>query len=204
MQKRDRVILAALVAGLLIGAAAAYALAAASPGRTITTTTTLPAVTITSTTTVTASATSTIQSVTGSTGLVTLYRTNGDWNFSLTLNATTVKRGQVIAALLNLTNISGQNQSVHIVDPLYAPIVYAQNGTEVSCVCPSEINSLANWIAGPVNSQKWDIPTSSLPPGESYVLNVWPLVGPPTLDSVDEQPYLIGESLMINATFTVD
>jgi hypothetical protein len=54
MQNRDQVAIAALVIGLLIGAAATYALAAASPGRTITTTTTLPAVTSTGTATVTA------------------------------------------------------------------------------------------------------------------------------------------------------
>jgi hypothetical protein len=51
MQERDQAVVAALVIGLLVGAAATYALAGASLGRT--TTTTLPP--ITSTTTATAS-----------------------------------------------------------------------------------------------------------------------------------------------------
>jgi hypothetical protein len=58
MQKRDQAVLAALVIGLLIGAAATYVLAGASLSRTATTPTTLAPVTITSTTTVAATASS--------------------------------------------------------------------------------------------------------------------------------------------------
>jgi hypothetical protein len=58
MQRGGQAVLAALVIGLLIGAAATYALAAATLSRTTTTTTALPAVTGTSTTTVTVGQTS--------------------------------------------------------------------------------------------------------------------------------------------------
>jgi hypothetical protein len=197
MKKTQQGVLAALVAGLLIGAAATFALAG-SLGRTTTTTT---LATITSTTTVTASEISTIQSATGSTGLVTFYKTNGDWNFTVTLNSTTVERGRVIAALLNLTNISGQNQAVHVVGPLYNPTVYSQNGTAVWCSCPSEFTFDTTWTPGPGVAQKWDILTSTLPSGQTYVLNIWPFIG--ATNTAAEGQYLIGEDLMINATFTV-
>jgi hypothetical protein len=119
------------------------------------------------------------------------------------LNSTAVTRGQIIAALLNLTNISGQSQTVHVVGPLYNPTVYSPNGTAVWCSCPSEVNFNTNWTNGPGAVQEWDIPTSLLHPGQSYTLNVWPFIGTPTSDTAGGWEFLIGEDLMINATFIV-
>ena len=153
---------------------------------------------ITSTITVTVGSISSAKSFTGSQGRVTFSRTNGDWDFTMILNGTAVNRGQVMAALLNLTNISGQTQTVHVVVPLYNPLVYSQNGTVVWRAYPSEMNFDMNWTSGPGRSYEWDIPTSSLHSGQTYVLNVWPFIGTPS-----SSQYLIGEDLMINATFTV-
>ena len=159
--------------------------------------------TLISTTTVTARSTSTIGNITGRPGPVTLYRTNGDWNFTVILNNTAVTKGHVIAALLNLTNISGQNQTVHVGGPLYNPTVYSQNGTIIWAANPSGVNLVTNWAYGPGRSQEWDVPTSSLQSGQTYFLNVWPLIGTNTTQAISAGQYLIGEDLMINATFTV-
>jgi len=63
MEKRDQVVLAALVIGLLVGAAATYALAGASLGRTTTTTVASPPTISTVTTTSTTVSTTSIVSV---------------------------------------------------------------------------------------------------------------------------------------------
>jgi hypothetical protein len=63
MQKRDQAVLAALVIGLLIGAVAAYALAATTFGRTSTTTVASPPATSTLTTTSTTVSTTSVVSV---------------------------------------------------------------------------------------------------------------------------------------------
>lgn len=164
-------------------------------------------VTRTSTSTVTQSSTVTVtvastsaSSFTGSPGPVTFYRTNGDWNFTVILNSTLVTRGQVVAALLNLTNISGQNQTVHVTGPLYTPTIHSLNGTSLWCDCRSGVNLQTNWTYGPGRVQQWDIPTSSLQSGRSYILSVEPFIG---ANTTYWNKYQIGEDLMINATFTV-
>ncbi|HVC27512.1 MAG TPA: hypothetical protein VND40_05070 [Nitrososphaerales archaeon] len=116
------------------------------------------------------------------------------------MNVTAVTRGQVIAALLNLTNISGQNQTVRIAGPLYNPMLYSRNGTMVWEGGGNGNNLIVNWTYGPGRVQEWDIPTTSLHSGQTYILNVWPIIG---ANTTQQFQYLIGKDLVINATITV-
>lgn len=128
------------------------------------------------------------------------YRTNGDWNFSVSLSATLVTQGENIQVVLNTTNISGQTQRVDAVNPLYNPTIYSDNGTLVWALDPSQINYVANWPSTQANTSELSIPTSELAPGQNYVLSLWPLIGTPTGAGQD----LIGENLMINVTIGIE
>jgi hypothetical protein len=102
MQKRDQAVLAALVIGLLIGAAATYALAAASLSRTTTTTATLRPITIT--TTVTASQQSQAVNDIASDGL----------RLSTSINATNIAVGQSLNISISLFNTLGTSKSFQL------------------------------------------------------------------------------------------
>jgi hypothetical protein len=122
-----------------------------------------------------------------------LSRSNGDWVFSIRLQ-------NPLSLSYNLTNISGQPQTVDEVNPLINPTIYSANGTVVWAWNPTTMNYIAtipykagNWSA-PLN-----IPTSSLLAGQKYVLSVFPLIGANTANG----DLSVGESLMINTTITV-
>ena len=135
------------------------------------------------------------------TGQVTFYRSNGDWNFSVTLSSLIVPKGQPIDAFVNITNISGQTQRVHEVGPIINPAIYSENGTQVWALDPPQVNFFTNVTSGPGTSNgPWVISTSDLSPGHSYVLSIWPFIGTSATGNSD---YQIGESLMVNATISV-
>jgi hypothetical protein len=133
-----------------------------------------------------------------------LSRSNGDWVFSIRLQNSLLAMGQEFALSYNLTNISGQPQTVDEVNPLVNPTIYSANGTVVWAWNPSQINYIAtipykagNW-SSPLN-----IPTSALTAGQKYVVSVFPLIGAPTNNSHESVDFSIGESLMINTTISV-
>jgi hypothetical protein len=133
-----------------------------------------------------------------------LSRTNGDWVFSIRLQNSLLAMGQEFALSYNLTNISGQPQTVHIVNPLVNPTIYSANGTVVWAWNPTQMNYVTTI---PSKAGSWsaplDIPTSALSAGQRYVLSVFPFIGTNTTSAMAVGDYSIGESLMINTTIGV-
>lgn len=130
-----------------------------------------------------------------------LSRSNGDWVFSIRLQNSLLAFGQEFALSYNLTNISGQPQTVHFVNPLINPTIYSANGTVVWAWNPPTYNGVetipnkaGNWSA------PLDIPTSALLTSQKYVLSVLPLIGANTTSALAIGDYSIGESLMVNTT----
>ena len=127
-----------------------------------------------------------------------LSRSNGDWAFSISL----VSAGQEFALSYNLTNISGQPQTVDIANPLINPTLYSANGSVVWAWNPSVMNYIATIPSKAGNwSAPLDIPTSALSAGQKYVLSVHPLIWVPNTSG--SGAFTIGESLMINTTISV-
>jgi hypothetical protein len=132
-----------------------------------------------------------------------LSTTNGDWTFSIRIQNSLLAFGGQFGLSYNLTNISGHPQTVHIVNPMINPVIYAENGSEVWAWNPPTYNAITTIPPTPGNwSQPLNFPPSGLPAGR-YVLSVWPLIGPNTTSAANNADYSIGESLVINASFTV-
>jgi hypothetical protein len=133
-----------------------------------------------------------------------LSRTNGDWVFSIRLQNSLLAMGQEFALSYNLTNISGQPQTIHVVNPLVNPTIYSANGTIVWAWNPTQMNYVTTI---PYKAGNWsaplDIPTSALSAGQKYVLSVFPFIGTNTTSAMAVGDYSIGESLMINTTIGV-
>jgi hypothetical protein len=133
-------------------------------------------------------------------GQVTFYRTNGDWNFSVTLSSLAVPEGQPIDVYVSITNISGQTQTIDEVEPIINPSVSYPNGTFVWAWDPPAINLIANiTVESGISGGPFVIPTSNLLAGQSYKLNITPLIGAPISGSA----YRIGESLALNVIISV-
>jgi hypothetical protein len=133
-----------------------------------------------------------------------LSQSNGDWAFSIRLQNSLLAMGQEFALSYNLTNISGQPQTVHAVNPLVNPIIYSANGTVVWAWNPPTYNGITTIPSKAGNwSEPLDIPTSALSAGQKYVLSVYPLIGATTTSAMAVGDYSIGESLMINTTLGV-
>ena len=133
-----------------------------------------------------------------------LTSSNGDWVFSIRLQSSLLAMGQEFALSYNLTNISGQPQTVHAVNPLVNPTIYSANGTEVWAWNPPTYNGITTISSKAGNwSEPLDIPTSALSAGQKYVLSVYPLIGATTTSAMAVGDYSIGESLMINTTIGV-
>lgn len=135
----------------------------------------------------------------------TFSKSNGDWSFSIRLQSplTAGPSGKGFDIYWNLTNISGQPQTVDVASPLTNPTIYSASGKVVWAWDPPGINYITtippkagNW-SGPVN-----VSTSGLPAGQ-YLLSVWPLVWANN-SSVGIGSHPIGASLMINVTFAVE
>jgi hypothetical protein len=131
-----------------------------------------------------------------------LSRTNGDWVFSIRQQNPLVAMGQVFTFSYNLTNISGQPQTVHVVNPRINPTIYATNGSVVWAWNPPSVNYIATIPPKAGNWSEVDFTIPTLSTGR-YVLSVWPLIGANTTNAVAVGDYSIGESLMINTTLTV-
>jgi hypothetical protein len=140
----------------------------------------------------------------GTVHATSLSRSNGDWVFSIRLqNSSLLPKGQEVVLFYNLTNISGQPQTVHIVSPLVNPTVYSANGTVAWAWNPLQSNGITTI---PSMSGNWSypigIPFTVLSAGQKYVLSVYPFIGANTSTAVAVGDYSIGKSLMINTTIT--
>jgi len=133
-----------------------------------------------------------------------LSRSNGDWVFSIRLQNSLLATGQELALSYNLTNVSGQPQTVDIANPLINPTIYSENGTAAWAWNPSVINYITTI---PCKAGDWSaplgIPTSALSAGQKYVLSVFPLIWANTTSASAVGTFSIGESLMINTTISV-
>jgi hypothetical protein len=101
---------------------------------------------------------------------------NSNWNFVVSINATTVEYGQPILLVANLTNTSPSNQTIRpFVAPFINPSVVAANGTEVWAWNPPQA-IWRNWnvTSGQSLSARVVIPTFDLPQG-AYRIVVAPL-----------------------------
>jgi len=131
-----------------------------------------------------------------------LSRSNGDWLFSIRLQNSLLPMGRVLTLSYNLTNISGQAQTVDIANPLINPTICSANGSVAWAWNPSVMNYITTI---PPKAGNWsaplDIPTSALTAGQSYVLSVYPLIRSPTTS--ESGAFTIGESLTINTSISV-
>jgi len=99
------------------------------------------------------------------------------WNFTATINSSSVKAGQSILLMANLVNTYSSNQTIApYVNPYINPSVYATNGTELWAWNPPQ----ATWPrmiieSGQDVSGKVVIPTSQLHSGQVYLIKVVPL-----------------------------
>ena len=136
-----------------------------------------------------------------------LSRGNGDWVFSIHLQNATDPDSQY-ALSYNLTNISGQPQTVHVVSPLVNPAIYFTNGTLTWRLegAPSTMNYITTI---PSKAGSWSAPLKLPTEGirglgaGNYVLSVFPLIGANTTSALATADYSIGESLMINMTIAI-
>ena len=99
----------------------------------------------------------------------------GSWNFTVTINSSSVVRGQTIELVANLTNIA-PNQTINSwIVPYINPSVYSSNGTEVWAWYPPQHYENMTIASGETFSQDVSIPTSQLVSGQSYFIQVAPL-----------------------------
>ena len=100
----------------------------------------------------------------------------GSWNFTVTINSSSVARGQDILFMANLTNY-GPNQTFNRwIEPFINPSVSSSNGTGVWAWDPPAVTFANVTIAsGETISQDVNIPTSRLLSGQSYFITVAPL-----------------------------
>jgi len=102
---------------------------------------------------------------------------NSDWNFTASINATSVHLGQSILLTTELRNTSPSNQTISpFVQPIINPGVYASNGTQVWGWNPPQ----ATWPGFNVTSGQGlpaniVIPTSQLSAGQTYTIKVVPI-----------------------------
>lgn len=131
---------------------------------------------------------------------VSFRRTDGNWSFTVSLSSLVVPRGQPIMAYVNITNVSGQTQTIREDYPLVNPTVYSANGTRIWAWNPSRIYREASVAAGAqLISGSYYFSTSTLVVGKNYTLSIWPLIEP----STSTGRLLLGASLMVNATISV-
>lgn len=107
---------------------------------------------------------------------------SGAWNFTVSINATSVVRGQTIRLTASLTNAGGNETVSQLVQPYINPEVVAPNGTIVwQWNAPQSIISNDIFPGGQTISQVVDVPTSELQTNQGYLLSVAPLyVAAPT------------------------
>jgi len=99
------------------------------------------------------------------------------WNFTGSINSSSVVIGQAILLTVRLTNTATSNQTIEpFVIPLVNPGIYAQNGTLLWAWNPPEITQANMTLAsGKSLSLQLLIPTARLQPGQTFLLKVVPL-----------------------------
>ncbi len=99
------------------------------------------------------------------------------WNFTASINSSSVKDGQSILLLTSLTNTSPSNQAISLyIVPYINPSVYAMNGTELWAWNPPQ-HTWTSWTVASGQSITGNnvIPTSQLRAGQTYLIKVVPL-----------------------------
>lgn len=130
---------------------------------------------------------------------VTLTTSNADWRFEVHLSAVPVSVGQPINYTCYLTNISGQNQTVDLANPISNPSLYTQGGKQVWGWQPSaETNAIEVVPAGETLTLSLNIPTSGLQAGQTYVLS-----SSPNISTAGNPEVFLGQSLELNATIQI-
>ena len=94
---------------------------------------------------------------------------SGEWNFTVSINSSSVARGHPIQLIASLTNI-GPNETVkEFIQPFINPEVYAANGSELWQWNPPQTTSPnTTFPSGQTISQSMVIPTSQLHSGQTY------------------------------------
>jgi hypothetical protein len=130
---------------------------------------------------------------------VNLTASNGDWKFEVQLSSVVVSVGQQISFTCFLTNISRQNQTVVLANPVSNPSLYDSAGKQVWGWEPSAATNAVQVVpAGGVFSLSLSIPTSGLQAGQTYVLSSSPNI------STDANPEVsFGQYLELSATIQV-
>ena len=102
---------------------------------------------------------------------------NSEWNFTASINVTSVHLGQSLVLTTELTNTSPYNQTISpYVNPYIDPGVYESNGTQVWAWNPMQATwPNINVTSGQSLSGMVVIPTSSLSPGQTYTIKVVPI-----------------------------
>jgi hypothetical protein len=115
---------------------------------------------------------------------VSTFKTNNTWNFTVSINSSSVIQGQPVQLVAQLTNISPTSQTIqNYVEPYINPMVYpsgyaSANGTVVWAWNPPE-EVWATWTvqSGHTLVQTVNIPTSELGVNQTYTIEVVPLSG---------------------------
>lgn len=98
------------------------------------------------------------------------------WNFTVEIGSNTVRQGQEILLMANLTNLGPNLTNFSWTDPFINVIVYDSNGTIVWTWYQSDISYENLTISsGDSFSQNVSVPTSLLTIGQSYSIEVAPL-----------------------------
>jgi len=128
---------------------------------------------------------------------VTATTSSKDWKFEVDLSSTSVTAGQQISDTCYLTNTSGQNQTVILGNPICGASLYTQGGQQVWVYSPSATNAVQVIPAGMVLTLSFNMQTSELHAGDTYILSSAPNVDPLPGNSS------FGLSLQLNQTITV-
>lgn len=117
------------------------------------------------------------------TSSVSAFRASNTWNFTVSINSSSVEQGQSLQLVARLTNISPTNQTIqNYIEPYINPEVRASNGisngTTIWAWNPPE-TLWSTWTipSGQTLVQTVDIPTSELSIGQTYAIEVTPLSG---------------------------
>lgn len=104
------------------------------------------------------------------------YVANDIWNFTVSINATELNRGQTVQLIATLKNIGSTNQTITYTDPFINPQVSDKNGTAVWAWNPIQaIFVNYTMTKGETFIQAVNIPTSDLSLGHTYNVQVVPL-----------------------------
>ena len=101
---------------------------------------------------------------------------DGEWNYTVMLNSTSVERGQTIHLVASLTKVGNGNITIdNFVEPFINPVVYSSNGTELWSWNPPEA-TYSNLVfpGGQTITQSMDIPALLFQAGYNYQLTVVP------------------------------